>query len=629
MKFKTDYNIIKVIKILRKSHNEETIVKYGNILVSICSSTLFIAASAVNFLMCYFILSQDIKICIVNSLILLILGLSFIVITKLKINSDKITVITSYLLFISTIYTTITYYSIIGQAVWYISLIQIILSMIFVKKTMLNSVEASIIVSSTYLTLIGEKNQIYTIIAFTMIFIAAIVVRKINTEHYERLKESYKETIAKEKEIKLLAYHDPLTGLPNKRYFNEVLNRSIEEFKKTGKRMAVVYVDLDNFKMINDTMGHPVGDELLIQVSGRIRKALGKVDILARVGGDEFIILIKSIKKLNDINIVADRIIKSLNKYFILNKQEHFITASLGIAIYPLDGEDADTVVKNADIALYESKGKGKNKYEFFYSELRKDIDETMKLKNYLYRALEKDEIEVYYQPQVDCKTTEIVGFEALMRWNHSKLGLISPGKFIPLAEETGLIVEIGEYVLRKACKQIKKLQDNGYSELKLSMNLSVKQLYDCKVANKVEKILKETELNSKYLEFEITESMALKEKSMIPILEDIKKLGIHIALDDFGIEYSSLTNLKKIPVDKIKIGINFINGIGNNKKDEAIIRAIILLAKSIELEVVASGVEEEYQHKFLIKENCDQIQGYYFYKPMCTKDLENLYNIK
>lgn len=624
MNLKTEYNVIKVLKILRESNDEETLKKYGNILVSILNSIILMIISIVSFIVRYYLLSQDIKVCVIHSLILVILSLSFVVVIRLKINS-----IVPTMIFTTTLYSTMTLYDVVGQNIWYLPIIQIIISMVYVKKILLYSVIASVITSSILLTLFSENNQIGTIITFGIISVVVTLVHKINTEQYGKLKKSYTKTVEKEKEIKLLAYHDPLTGLPNKRYFNEVLNQSIKEFKETNRRMAVMYVDLDNFKMINDTMGHPVGDDLLIQVSGRIKKALRKSDMLARVGGDEFIILIRSMKKLNDINIVADKIIKNLNEYFILNEQEHFITASLGIAIYPLDGEDADTVIKNADIALYESKAKGKNKYEFFYSKLRKDIDEMMKLKNYLYRALEKNEIEVYYQPQVDCKTTKIVGFEALTRWKHSELGAISPEKFIPLAEETGLIVGIGEYILRKACEEVKKLQDNGYGELKLSINISLKQLYDCKIVNKIEKILLETELDSKYLELEITESMALKEKSMIPILEDIKKLGVRIALDDFGVEYSSLTNLRKIPVDKIKIGRNFINGIGENNKDEAIIRAIILLAKSMDLEVVASGVEEEYQHEFLVKEDCDQIQGYYFYKPMSVEELENTYNIK
>jgi len=426
--------------------------------------------------------------------------------------------------------------------------------------------------------------------------------------------------------IRHMAYHDSLTNLPNGVYFNDFLNRQIASSKRNGAPIAVLFIDLDGFKMINDTLGHAAGDELLVSVSRRLISVLRKSDFVARIGGDEFIILINSIKDTNDVEIIADKILKMMAGPFVVSGQECFISASVGISQFPTDGINAEELTKNADLAMYKAKDGGKNKYCFCSQEMKNQIAENMVLSNQLWRALERDEFELYYQPQVNCYTSKIIGMEALIRWHNPERGLVLPGKFISLAEQTGAINAIGEWVLKTACRQCKQWQEKYIPDLRMAVNLSIKQLQNNDIVYQVKDTLGKTGLNPSTLELEVTESVFVKEvEFVINILNKIKDLGVEISIDDFGTEYASMSYLKFMPVNRIKIAMPFVQGLDVSEKDQAITKAIIILAKNMGMSVIAEGVETKTQHEFLMQKLCDETQGFYFYRPLPAHEIEEI----
>jgi diguanylate cyclase (GGDEF)-like protein/PAS domain S-box-containing protein len=432
--------------------------------------------------------------------------------------------------------------------------------------------------------------------------------------------------IEMEEKIKKLAYYDYLTGLPNKRLFNDRVEQCIFDAARNEKTFGILFLDLDSFKRINDTMGHTKGDELLIMVSNRITNTLREGDTVCRVGGDEFIVLIKNLEEEHYIYKLAEKILNIFKNPFKINNHDLFITTSIGGAIYPIDGESVETLIKNADIAMYTAKEDGKNKFRISTPLIKDRMIKEMKLTNGLYRAVEKNELELYYQPQVSIISGKIIGLEALIRWNNTKFGIVNPADFIYIAEKTGLILPIGEWVIRSACRQNKEWQNAGILNVPIAVNLSVNQFRNTKIVDLIISVLNETNLNPNDLELEITENIIIKETQyIIQSLIELKNLGVKIAIDDFGTEYSSLNYIKQLPVDKIKIDISFVRGIGINAKDESIINVIIALAKNLGLMVIAEGVETKEQLDFLTKQMCDEIQGYYFYKPMPANQIEEL----
>ena len=442
----------------------------------------------------------------------------------------------------------------------------------------------------------------------------------------KKLENEIKNRIDMEEKIKNLAYYDYLTGLPNKRLFDDRLNLCILDSVRNEKSLGVLFLDLDSFKRINDTMGHAKGDELLKMFSKRLTNILRVDDTVCRVGGDEFLILIKNLKQDFYLEKIAEKILDIFKKPFIIDNQDLFVATSIGGAIYPIDGEDVETLIKNADIAMYKAKEKGKNNFQLCTPIIKDSLGEEMKLTNSLYGALERNELELYYQPQVNIISGEIIGLEALIRWHNIKLGIVNPGDFIYIAEKTGLILPIGEWAMRSACSQNKTWQNAGILNVPIAVNLSVNQFQNIKIVEQITKILTETNLNPKDLELEITENIIMKEPEyIIESLKQIKELGVKIAIDDFGTEYSSLNYIKQLPVDKIKIAMTFIQGININHKDEAIIKVIIVLAKNLGLKVIAEGVETKEQLDFLRDQMCDEIQGYYYYKPMTANQIEEL----
>jgi diguanylate cyclase (GGDEF)-like protein len=427
-----------------------------------------------------------------------------------------------------------------------------------------------------------------------------------------------------EKEISHMAYYDHLTGLPNRQLFRDRLTQAVLTAGRTGRRLGVIFLDLDSFKAVNDTLGHERGDELLRVIAGRLKKCVRQSDTVARFGGDEFLLLISNLVRENDIVKVAEKIMKLFRKPFVLKGQEFYVTASAGIAMYPADGTDTDELIKNADIAMYSAKEAGKNQYTMCSHEMKATVSSSVSLTTSLYRALDREELLIYYQPQMCLQTQRIIGLEALLRWNSPEHGMVSPGRFIPLAEQTGLINPIGEWVLQQACRQNKQWQEMGLPPVRMAVNLSVVQLRNPRLRDIVRETLEVTGLKSAYLELEITESVATKEADyIVELLGRLKSLGVTLSIDDFGTEYSSLSRLKMLPVDRIKMDMQFVHGIEESDKDKAITKLIIGLAKNLGLKVIAEGVETEKQLNFLHQKMCDEVQGFYYFRPMPPEQVE------
>ncbi|MBB6213973.1 diguanylate cyclase (GGDEF)-like protein/PAS domain S-box-containing protein [Anaerosolibacter carboniphilus] len=429
-----------------------------------------------------------------------------------------------------------------------------------------------------------------------------------------------------EEKIYRLAYYDSLTDLPNRVVFDESLSTVLEEAKAKREMTALLYLDLDNFKMVNDTLGHIFGDLLLKNVGELLKRCLDERGIVARVGGDEFCILLSSINSKEEVIPVVEKVLAAFQNPWILDDREFYITTSIGIAAYPLDGEDRHTLLRNADTAMYGAKDYGKNNYRFYTVDMNKKIVEKLEMSNSLRRALERKELLLYYQPQVDLEKGKIVGVEALVRWNHPIWGMVSPVKFIPIAEETGMIMAIGEWVLREACSQSKKWREAGYPSIGFGVNLSAQQFQQQDLVEMIHSIILENELEPQHLELEITESLAMKDlEHTVDILKRLRSLGIKIALDDFGTGYSSLNYLKQLPIDTLKIDKSFVNDITMGSNEEAIAKSLITLAHSMSLIVTAEGIETKDQYMFLQEQCCDKAQGYLFSKPLPPDALERL----
>ena len=468
-------------------------------------------------------------------------------------------------------------------------------------KTNLNKTFGALVIQS-YTDKIRFTEKEEKILIFVSDQIAMAIKRKIDST-----------------EIEKKVYYDQTTGLTNKLLFNDRLQQSMHDAKRNKTQIAILFIDLDNFKYVNDSMGHSAGDKLLKLVSVRLKKALRKTDTISRWGGDEFTIILPKIKDFNDIRILCKRILnKDLNN-IVVDNQELRITASIGIAIYPQDGEDVETLVKNADAAMYRAKDKGKNRYSFFKSEMNKEITERISNENNLFKAIEKEEFLLLFQPQIDLKTNKIIGFEALIRWNSPDKGVLSPYKFIPIAEETDLIIPLGEWVIRETCKQNKKWHNMGVT-LTCAVNISAKQFLRSNLVNLIKDILNETQLDPKYLELELTETILMEDiEKTVNILNRLKKMGVKISIDDFGTGYSSLSYLKQFPIDTLKIDQSFISPIKADSVDKnfTIANIVIDLGHKLGMKVIAEGVETEGQIKFLKKYACDKIQGYIISEPV------------
>ncbi|MEK4484348.1 EAL domain-containing protein [Psychrobacillus sp. FSL H8-0484] len=430
-----------------------------------------------------------------------------------------------------------------------------------------------------------------------------------------------------EKEIKYLAYYDSLTDLPNRVRLNDMLNQALMDAKGKTEKIAVMYLDLDRFKLINDSLGHSYGDLLLREVANRLRVSIPTNAIVSRQGGDEFTIVLPNVQNKKEVLKVVEQVTDSFSKHYLLKGNEIYIKTSIGISLFPDDGDTAEVLIKNADAAMYKSKETSGTYYHFFKSEMNDRTLESIKLENALYKALEQDELAIYYQPQVDGKTNKIIGAEALLRWNHPTEGMISPTEFIPIAEETGLIVPIGKWVLMNACKQMKEWQMQGHSDMNVSVNLSGRQFEEDNLVTIIKDILEEVNLPPELLNIELTENQIIKNTEItIEKMKQIKDLGVSIAIDDFGTGYSSLGYLKNFPIDALKIDRSFIKDLGKADNNAAITNTIITLAQNLNLNVIAEGVETKEQLDFLLSKSCSIMQGYYFSKPIKAEELAKKY---
>ncbi len=431
-----------------------------------------------------------------------------------------------------------------------------------------------------------------------------------------------------EEEIKYLAYFDSLTDLPNRIMLHEKLNKAIIKAKKEDKQVAVLYLDLDRFKLINDSMGHSYGDLLLRDVSKRLQVIIPKDCIVSRQGGDEFTVILPEVNSKEEISHIVDGISSIFAQPFSLMGTEVFVKTSIGISMFPKDGETEEELIKNADAAMYKAKEKSGTSHHYFHSEMTNRTLDSIKLENALYKALDNKELEIYYQPQMDYTKEAMFGVEALLRWNHSTEGIISPADFIPLAEETGLIVPIGEWVLLNACKQLKEWHKAGYKDLSVSVNLSSRQFEERGLVPMVKKVLDDVDLAPQFLHLELTENQIIKNTDVtIRKMKQLKELGVKIAIDDFGTGYSSLGYLKNFPIDALKIDKSFVQDI--HKEDDsnaAITDTIITLAQNLKLNVIAEGVETKEQLEFLFSKECYMMQGYYFSKPLPADQIREKY---
>lgn len=421
-----------------------------------------------------------------------------------------------------------------------------------------------------------------------------------------------------EERIEYLATHDGLTSLPNRAVFSEMLNFAIPHARRYNHNIAVLFIDLDRFKIINDTLGHEAGDQLLQEIATRLTGCLRKSDVVARLGGDEFVVMLQEAGEAEQVAVVARKILSAAIKPIVLLGHECRVTASIGICMYPAHARDEQSLMKNADIAMYLAKEQGKNTFQFYSENIKTQSLERISLETSLRHALERNELRLHYQAKLDLKTNEITGMEALLRWQHPDFGMVTPLRFIPIAEETGLILPIGRWVLKTACAQNVAWQRHGLPPMCVAVNLTARQFADENLLPDVAAALEASGMRPELLELEITESMVMHTpEQAIKVLTAVKQMGVRIAIDDFGVGYSSLAQIRRFPIDTLKVDRSFVRDLAKNAENQAITEAIIAMGRTLSLTVVAEGVETQEQQAFLSNHACDAMQGFYFSKPL------------
>ncbi len=442
----------------------------------------------------------------------------------------------------------------------------------------------------------------------------------------QRVKERTDELMKANAALDKLATHDVLTGLPNRMMFSQLLNRAIQSAQRYKRQFVVFFIDLDRFKIINDTLGHEAGDRVLQEVAARLKQTLRAIDVVARLGGDEFIILVDEIDDLSQVANIAHKVLSAASKPMVLMGEESRVTASIGISIYPKDAQDEQSLIKTADIAMYLAKEEGKNNYQFFSKEIQSKSIGRLSIETNLRSALEQNEFSLHYQARLDFKTGAITGVEALLRWQNSYLGSMTPTQFIPVAEETGLMVPIGRWVLKTACAQNIAWQLQGLPPVCMAVNLSLQQLIDDNLPDDISTALKNSGMAPNLLELEITESMLMHNpERVITALTKIKAMGVRLAIDNFGTGYSSVAHIKHFPIDTIKVDRSFIRNLPQDTGNKAVTEAIIAMGKTLSLTVIAEGVETQEQMDFLQGHACDGMHGYYFSKPTTPEQFADM----
>jgi len=478
-------------------------------------------------------------------------------------------------------------------------------------------------VTDLYASISNEYRSVVSFMMIGLMILYAILFVFVYRAD-KTIKQQFDQKLDDEEKILHIAYHDSLTGLANRELYRYKVQSAIDQAKRNENLVAILFLDLDRFKQINDSLGHNVGDELLKQVSERLLECVRVSDTVARQGGDEFTILLEGVKHVDEIVQVCNRINASVRQTYQVNDNELFTSVSIGVTVYPFDDLEVEHLLKDADTAMYEAKESGRDKYVFFSSGMKRANIDQIVLEQKLRKALDEDEYVIHYQPIVDIRKGNMVGVEALLRWNSQDYGLVSPIKFIPLLEDTGVMTIVGEWVMKTSCLKAKQWQDDGYASIAIAVNISMVQFRQLNFVKTVEEALKESQLDPKYLKLELTESLLMDQSdACVEKLLAVRALGVHIEADDFGTGYSSLSYLKKLPIDVLKIDRSFITDVHKSSDSAAIVTAIMALGHSLKMNVIAEGVEEIEELKFLAALNCHFIQGYLFSKPIIEDDLK------
>lgn len=650
-----------IIDVINKSNDVETIITMENYMACYYAGPILFVSTILNYYINYILMSYDLNKVIMESIFLLFLSFCFIITPYLKFKTKFITHWVSILFSIVLVYVTLRFYSVVGSFILMIAFLEIIIASARITKVMLNYITITTFLVGGYIFFLSSKNAheltpiyyVLLVILFILMFLIVPAMYMVSKSHYQRitrlyltevhqreeLEKMYNETRSqytlltqKNNQLKIneerlyrLAHFDELTYLPNRKSILDKLNYLIKVSKGMNLSFYIVFIDIDSFKKINDSMGHHIGDLFISYAAKRLKASIHKSDFIGRIGGDEFALIIQ--RRLSDKEVFKyiDKIRKYFLQPYIIDGNEITSSASFGIASFPYDGVGQVELMKNADTAMYKAKELGKNNVQFFEKSMKEELLEKLNLENELKSALYNNEFFLVFQPIYNLRTGKIRGFETLLRWNSKVLGMVAPDKFIPVAEELGIIIPLGEWIIRTACKTFKKLQDKyKLEETVLAINLSVKQLESTNIVESIKYILKETNFDPNLLEIEITETTFMnsihKTKSTLEKLQD---MHISISLDDFGTGYSSLSYLRQLPIDILKIDRTFINDILKSDRNVEIIGSIIDLSHNLDIAVIAEGIEEEIQLRHLRKLKCDYVQGYLMSKPLNLEDLE------
>lgn len=624
-------NFSNVLRHIYEDVDEASYTSHYNMLICMITSATLFLGSIANFVVRYIYLGTDLPVVILDSAVLILLGAGFEIYMRTRLGSLRGSMHILSLMYVAAFVFIMTrMYFLAGPSIWVLGLVQVLFSMAQSSSLMLRYVLGSILLSIIYAAFLVPKPQIglvYDIMLITFfvlsVIVAVVVYKVINRRNrkiavqYEKIMLEREQRKKAQKENIKLSFYDAQTGLPNMTLCKEKLNQALFFAKRNAGAGCVFFINMDMFKMVNDIAGHTIGDTLL-KLAGERLSSICEYSFVARAGGDEFVVIVQGASEDDKIISIAGNILQGMEQPFMISGHKLNLTCSLGVSKFPADGKDAEALVKCAELAMYKAKEEGGGRYAFYSEDLKQSIQAELDIITDMREALQNDEFTLYYQPQINSADESIIGFEALIRWNHPVRGLMMPGEFISIAEKTGLIVPIGEWAIRKACAQNKAWQDEGIVHVPVAVNISSKHIYDDSIIKCLSQVLKETGLDPGYLELEITERVLIKDAERAKeILRNIKQLGVKIAIDDFGTGYSSIYYLKQLPVNILKIPMEFIHGINKNVKDESIISVILMLADNLNMGVIAEGVETKEQLEFLKGNLCDGIQGFYFSRPM------------